>query len=246
MINVKTCKPVHNAALDIWHCNALGVYSDESSENSVGKYWCRGVQLTDKDGVATFTTIMPGWYTGRVNHIHAKVRLKGDIESGKYDGGTTTHIGQMFFPQHINSHIATLTPYKNNTQSRITNSADRVYTQQNGSSCVLDLSRQREEGLRRQHDDGGPRLSGRGCSAAAAFEPAVERRLVEVDIGQGASQQLQRVARDRVRVFGLDAELNGGRRLDPHQTRWRQRRPPARQAATSRALRRGERPARCR
>src|SRR3954447_20098983 len=48
-----------------------------------------------------------------------------------------------------------------------------------------------------------------GAVAAAALEPAEEDRVVEVDVAERATQQLQRVAGERVGVLGVDAELLG-------------------------------------
>ena len=61
--------PVTNATVDVWTADALGAYSDTSTG-----LFLRGFQPTDADGVATFTTIYPGWYQGRAVHIHFKVR----------------------------------------------------------------------------------------------------------------------------------------------------------------------------
>jgi protocatechuate 3,4-dioxygenase beta subunit len=140
VIDVSTCKPVHNAALDVWQANALGVYSDEPKEGTSAKRYLRGLQLTDKHGRAVFHTIMPGWYQGRVEHIHVKVRRHGTITDGVYSGGTTAHVGQMFFPQHVNDACAVIAAYASNQQDRITNSTDRVYTKQSGSECRLKIS----------------------------------------------------------------------------------------------------------
>ena len=65
VISSLTCKPITNAAVDIWQCDAEGVYSSESSENTVGQTFLRGVQFTDKLGQVTFQTIYPGHYAGR-------------------------------------------------------------------------------------------------------------------------------------------------------------------------------------
>src|ERR1700690_2666337 len=56
IVNSTTGKPISGAALDIWHCDATGVYSDESSEGTVGSTWLRGVQITGADGVAEFVS----------------------------------------------------------------------------------------------------------------------------------------------------------------------------------------------
>src|SRR5712691_7192998 len=69
------CTPLTGAVVDIWHCDAGGVYSDEQANNSVGHKFLRGYQVTDKDGLVQFTTVYPGWYPGRAVHIHFKVRL---------------------------------------------------------------------------------------------------------------------------------------------------------------------------
>jgi len=71
--NVATCKPIAGAAVDIWHADAGGVYSDEQQNNTVGQTFLRGVQPTNASGIAAFTTIYPGWYQGRTVHIHVKV-----------------------------------------------------------------------------------------------------------------------------------------------------------------------------
>ena len=52
------CEPLADAVVDVWHCDATGNYSAE------GETYLRGAQVTNKDGVAEFTTIYPGWYPG--------------------------------------------------------------------------------------------------------------------------------------------------------------------------------------
>lgn len=101
------CAPVKGATVDIWHANASGLYSDESANGTAGQNWLRGFQTTDADGLVTFTTVYPGWYTGRAVHIHFKVRV--------YDGGTETleFTSQMFFTDAMNASVfTTYSPYK--------------------------------------------------------------------------------------------------------------------------------------
>ena len=52
-----------------------GVYSDISDQDTSGKKFLRGYQITDNNGTVRFTTIYPGWYQGRDIHIHDKVRM---------------------------------------------------------------------------------------------------------------------------------------------------------------------------
>jgi protocatechuate 3,4-dioxygenase beta subunit len=93
------CAPVQGATVDIWHANASGLYSDESANGTAGQNWLRGYQTTDADGLVAFTTIYPGWYSGRAVHIHFKVRI--------YDGSTETleFTSQMFFSDAMNSAV---------------------------------------------------------------------------------------------------------------------------------------------
>src|SRR5436305_381668 len=69
VVDASTCKPIKNAAVDIWHCDALGAYSGFGA-GSGSRTFMRGVQRTDANGFATFQTVYPGWYQGRTVHIH--------------------------------------------------------------------------------------------------------------------------------------------------------------------------------
>ena len=64
VMNASTCALVKNAAVEIWHCDALGVYSGAVANNP-GTNFLRGMQRTNAKGVATFKTIYPGFYQGR-------------------------------------------------------------------------------------------------------------------------------------------------------------------------------------
>ena len=66
-----SCGVLEGARVDIWHCDADGNYSQYGSYSN--KNFLRGRQLTDKNGLAVFKTIFPGWYSGRAVHIHAQV-----------------------------------------------------------------------------------------------------------------------------------------------------------------------------
>jgi protocatechuate 3,4-dioxygenase beta subunit len=60
VMNASTCALVKNAAVEIWHCDALGVYSGAVANNP-GTNFLRGIQRTNAKGVATFATIYPGF-----------------------------------------------------------------------------------------------------------------------------------------------------------------------------------------
>jgi protocatechuate 3,4-dioxygenase beta subunit len=136
--NATTCEPLSNAAVDIWHCDAHGYYSGVSSNNpgpdsdvteaaeAADARFLRGIQLTDETGVAEFHTIYPGWYMGRTIHIHMKVSEDGD--AGKtYDGGHTSHTGQLFFDDTISDQVFLLEPYAGRPdEQRTTNDQDNI------------------------------------------------------------------------------------------------------------------------
>ncbi|HSA99787.1 MAG TPA: hypothetical protein VLE49_04000 [Anaerolineales bacterium] len=75
------CKPIANALLDFWQADANGNYDNSG-------YTLRGHQLTDANGRYQLTTVVPGLYPGRTEHIHVKVQAP----NGKL---ITT---QLFFP----------------------------------------------------------------------------------------------------------------------------------------------------
>lgn len=124
-----TCKPLQGAFVDVWHCDAEGVYSNVS--NAAGEYWLRGYQVTDANGVAGFTTIYPGWYPGRAVHIHFKIRTDPDSAQG-YD-----FTSQMFFPEDWNARVHTdHQPYAQRGLPNVPNERDFIFQ---GSDDLLTL-----------------------------------------------------------------------------------------------------------
>lgn len=71
IIGLDNCLPMPNVRVNIWHCDKDGLYSGYQTE--VGKTYLRGYQMTDANGEVNFITIFPGWYTGRICHIHFQV-----------------------------------------------------------------------------------------------------------------------------------------------------------------------------
>jgi protocatechuate 3,4-dioxygenase beta subunit len=168
VINSLTCTPIDNAAVDIWQCDAEGVYSSESSENTVGQTFLRGVQFTDKRGQVTFQTIYPGHYAGRTTHIHAKVHIGARDAERTMTGGHVSHVGQLFPSDAVNAEVYKLAPYDTETAAIVTHAEDRVWTQQHGSESQLKLAKV------------GNRLS-KGLTASIAL--AVDPRAVPAAVG---------------------------------------------------------------
>jgi len=123
-----SCTPLEGAWVDIWHCNALGVYSDVSDPgfDSSGQQFLRGYQVTDANGVAVFTTIYPGWYSGRTVHIHFKIRTGvGEGETSFYD-----FTSQLFFDEALSDQVHAQPPYASKGYRDTLNSRDNIYDDQ--------------------------------------------------------------------------------------------------------------------
>jgi protocatechuate 3,4-dioxygenase beta subunit len=170
VVDVATGKPIEGANVDIWHCNADGIYSGftgvSAAANPGGgqagaqpsgggnpppgapadgqqggpppggpppggqggagggtqkaddKTFLRGIQPTDKSGVATFTTVYPGWYNGRTVHIHVKVNV----------GGKTIHTGQLFFDDtYTDTVFKDNAPYNARSARQMRNANDGIF-----------------------------------------------------------------------------------------------------------------------
>jgi protocatechuate 3,4-dioxygenase beta subunit len=119
-----SCTSLANAQVDIWHCDALGVYSDASDAgfNTKGQKFLRGYQLTDANGKAAFTTVYPGWYQGRAVHIHFKIRTTAA------NGSVADFTSQLFFDDALNTQVFATSPYSQKGSGWTRNSQDGIYT----------------------------------------------------------------------------------------------------------------------
>ena len=73
IIGAGNCQPLPGVRVNIWHCDRDGNYSGYNTEE--GLTYCRGYQITDVNGECEFITIVPGWYPGRVTHMHFQVHV---------------------------------------------------------------------------------------------------------------------------------------------------------------------------
>jgi protocatechuate 3,4-dioxygenase beta subunit len=132
----KSCAPMQGVQVDIWHCNAAGIYSAESVESTVGESWLRGYGISDATGKVQFTTVIPGWYQGRTTHIHLRFRSTYDDTD---NSGTNTM--QVFFDQTLIDTLSTsVAPYSAEGQNPTTNASDHVYADQEQATTLLTLT----------------------------------------------------------------------------------------------------------
>jgi protocatechuate 3,4-dioxygenase beta subunit len=117
VVDVSSCKPIKGAAVDIWHCDAGGVYSGTSAQDTEDERFLRGIQRTDAKGVALFRTIYPGWYQGRTVHIHVMVHI----------GGNVVHTGQLYFADTLTDTVYRRSPYRSRPSRTTRNAADSIY-----------------------------------------------------------------------------------------------------------------------
>jgi protocatechuate 3,4-dioxygenase beta subunit len=117
-----SCSPLGGAIVDVWQCDALGVYSDVRDMNAGfdtrGKKFLRGYQTTDANGVAEFLTIYPGWYPGRAVHIHFKIRNDPTSRLAQ------EFISQLYFDESTTDQVYKLAPYNSKGRRNTTNDAD--------------------------------------------------------------------------------------------------------------------------
>lgn len=120
LVDVDGCTPIRDAVVNIWHCDAVGVYSGFPNQpggiDATGETFLRGFQMTDANGRVEFTTVYPGWYTGRTPHIHVRVHLDS----------TTVLVTQVYFPETVTDAVYTQAPYDTRPTRDTTNTEDSI------------------------------------------------------------------------------------------------------------------------
>jgi protocatechuate 3,4-dioxygenase beta subunit len=126
-VGTNGCVSLPGAQVDIWHCDAFGVYSDarDPSFDTTGKKFLRGYQVTDASGLARFITIYPGWYNGRAVHIHFKIRA-----------GSQEFTSQLFFDEAFTDQVYLQEPYAQKGERTVRNEQDNIYNS-GGSQLTL-------------------------------------------------------------------------------------------------------------
>ena len=140
------CVPLEGVLVDVWHCDAAGEYSDVGSEQ--GHDFLRGYQHTDANGLATITTIYPGWYQGRAVHIHFKIRTDPAATTGGFE-----FTSQLFFDDAFSAKVFATGAYAGKGTPDTLNAADSIYQQSQGMTLLdVDTRGRRLQGDLRARD----------------------------------------------------------------------------------------------
>jgi protocatechuate 3,4-dioxygenase beta subunit len=137
-VSASSCGPLSGVLVDVWQCDALGVYSDVRDANigfdTRGKKFLRGCQTTDANGIAEFLTIYPGWYPGRAVHIHFKIRSESSSRRG------LEFTSQLYFDESITDEVHKRTPYNSKGRRTTTNDADFAF-RRGGKQLIPSLAK---------------------------------------------------------------------------------------------------------
>jgi protocatechuate 3,4-dioxygenase beta subunit len=131
-VDGNACIPLEGVLVDVWHCDALGNYSDVGSEQ--GHDYLRGYQHTDASGKATIVTVYPGWYQGRAVHIHFKIRTDAAAASG------LEFTSQLFFDDALSAQVYASGVYASKGTPDQLNASDGIYQQSQGLT-LLDVAK---------------------------------------------------------------------------------------------------------
>ena len=141
VVRADGCTPVPSAEVDLWHTGSNGVYSAFASGicnpnklDVVSMRFCRGTQATDAKGRVDFSTIFPGWYTGRSIHIHFTVRV----------GGKEYITSQLFFDDMLTEEILLQPDYKARGKRDTTNKTDNILSGKKVADYVFSTAKRQD------------------------------------------------------------------------------------------------------
>ena len=150
------CTPLPGAVVDVWHCDADGMYSnvggDLQNVNTVGQTFMRGHQATDKSGYIDFDTVVPGWeligdpqpahVVVRATHIHVKVFQENKV--------ATT---QLYLPDwFLDELYASVDPYRTHRKMTSPVMAQAYERTSNGDDKIFLEDQSKPMEIRREGD----------------------------------------------------------------------------------------------
>jgi protocatechuate 3,4-dioxygenase beta subunit len=89
------CSPMGGVAVYLWHCDSVGGYSLYTVED---QNYLRGIQMADRAGKVTFTSVFPGCYPGRWPHMHFEVFPSAALAT---EGKEQLATSQLALPQDV-------------------------------------------------------------------------------------------------------------------------------------------------
>jgi len=124
-----SCAVLAGAIVDIWHCDKDGYYSEYGgtgmqSADFTSVHFLRGRQTTNANGLVSFSSIFPGWYSGRATHIHVHIYNSA---------GTSLLVTQIAFPEGSGSAVvlvnaSTANGYTKGMSGYTYNASDNVFS----------------------------------------------------------------------------------------------------------------------
>lgn len=133
-----TCTPMTGAHVDLWQCDAEGIYSGVRDTQGLfdtrEKKFLRGYQVTNARGEVDFLTIYPGWYPGRTPHLHFKVR--------QFAGSRRTYefTSQLYFDDAVTDRVYARAPYSKKGPRTTRNERDGIFVRAGGQRLMLNVS----------------------------------------------------------------------------------------------------------
>ncbi len=139
IVEAETCKPIENADVEIWHVNAKGVYSGRAAKMcndgetaAQAASFLRGRQTTDADGVVSFLSVYPGWYSGRTVHVHMRILV----------GAAELLITQLLFDDALSDIIFAGHPdYRERPHRDTMNGDDGVFSASDAARYIFDVEK---------------------------------------------------------------------------------------------------------
>jgi len=136
-----SCLALAGAIVDIWHCDKDGNYSEYGGTSMqttdyTAVHFLRGRQTTDSNGLVTFTSIFPSWYSGRATHVHVHIYNSA---------GTSLLITQIAFPEATNSAVvlvnsSTANGYTKGMTGYTYNASDNVFSDDTTGSEIATIT----------------------------------------------------------------------------------------------------------
>jgi len=165
LVHAKTCAPLPNAMLDIWHCDAEGIYSGFTASHLGGPGgFGRRPPGPPPDGPPPGGFGPPPRKHGAMDATRFLRGVQATDEKGMVEfatiypgwyegrtihihlkvhtGGHVSHTGQLFFPEDVTMRIAQMQPYAKHRDTQLTTQdEDHVFQEEHGASGMVTLSR---------------------------------------------------------------------------------------------------------